>query len=132
MGKEEAERVGVEGFTTSALAGPRRHGPSLTWDFPKMGGTLFWGPYNTDPAIWGSILGSPIFGNPHIIFSGCFASLPASLLPHPEHCWVAAKEFKLSCYNKETLVFAIHTYILYIYTYIYIYKKIYPHNGNVN
>ena len=29
-------------------------------------GTLFWGPYNEDPTIWGTILGSPIFGNPHM------------------------------------------------------------------
>ena len=29
-------------------------------------GTLFWGPYNKDPTIWGTILGSPIFGNPQI------------------------------------------------------------------
>ena len=28
--------------------------------------TLFWGPYNKDPTIWGTILGSPIFGNHHI------------------------------------------------------------------
>ena len=35
-------------------------------DFPKTGGTLFWGPYNKDPTIEGTILGSPIFGNPHI------------------------------------------------------------------
>ena len=32
----------------------------------NRGGTLFWGPYNKDPTIWGAILGSPIFGNPHI------------------------------------------------------------------
>ena len=32
-------------------------------------GTLFWGPYNKDPTIQGTILGSPtIFGNSHI---GC-------------------------------------------------------------
>ena len=29
-------------------------------------GTLNWGPYNKDPTIWGTILGSPIFGNPHM------------------------------------------------------------------
>ena len=22
-----------------------------TWEFPKIGGTLFWGPYNTDPTV---------------------------------------------------------------------------------
>ena len=26
----------------------------------------FGGPYNKDPTIWGSILGSPIFGNPNM------------------------------------------------------------------
>ena len=30
-------------------------------------GTLFWGPYNKDPTIKGTILGSPILGSPHII-----------------------------------------------------------------
>ena len=25
--------------------------PSNTWEFPKIGGTLFWGPYNKDPTI---------------------------------------------------------------------------------
>ena len=33
------------------------------WEFPKIRVTLFWGPYNKDPAIPGTILGSPIFGN---------------------------------------------------------------------
>ena len=39
----------------------------LIWEFPKIRGTLFWGPYNKDPTIWGTILGllgSPIFGTP--------------------------------------------------------------------
>ena len=36
------------------------------WEFPKIRGTLFWCPFNTDPTIYiGSILGSPRFGNPH-------------------------------------------------------------------
>ena len=33
-------------------------------------GTLFWGPYNKDPTIWGTILGSPMgfpkTGDPNI------------------------------------------------------------------
>ena len=33
--------------------------------FRKIRGTLIWGPYNKDPTIKGTILGSPIFGNPH-------------------------------------------------------------------
>ena len=32
-------------------------------------GYLFWGPYNKDPTISGTLLGSPVFGNPHI--GGC-------------------------------------------------------------
>ena len=32
-------------------------------------GTLFWGPCRKDPAIWGTILGSPIVGNPYIVGS---------------------------------------------------------------
>ena len=35
------------------------------WEFPKIRGTLFWGPYNKDP---GTILGSPIFGNPIMVY----------------------------------------------------------------
>ena len=30
-------------------------------------GTLFWGPYNNDPTIEGTVLGSLIFGNSHIV-----------------------------------------------------------------
>ena len=30
-------------------------------------GYLFWGPYNKNPTIYGTILRSPIFGNSHII-----------------------------------------------------------------
>ena len=29
-------------------------------------GTSFWGPYNKDPTILGSMFGSPIFGNSHM------------------------------------------------------------------
>ena len=28
------------------------------WEFPKIWGTLFWGPYNKDPTIQGTVLGS--------------------------------------------------------------------------
>ena len=34
-------------------------------EFPKIRGTLFWGPCDKDPTVWGAILGSPIFGNSH-------------------------------------------------------------------
>ena len=30
----------------------------IIWEFPKLGGTLLWGPYK-DPTIEGTILGSP-------------------------------------------------------------------------
>ena len=33
--------------------------PWPTWEFPTSRGTLFGGPYNKDPTIWGTILGSP-------------------------------------------------------------------------
>ena len=33
--------------------------------FRKLGGTLSWGVFTKDPTIWGTTLGSPIFGNPH-------------------------------------------------------------------
>ena len=38
--------------------------------FPKIRGTLFWGPYNKDPTIQGTVLGSPIFGNPQMVGFG--------------------------------------------------------------
>ena len=38
-----------------------------TWEFSKIRGTLFWGPYNKDPTNQGTtILGTPIFGNSHL------------------------------------------------------------------
>ena len=42
-------------------------GLEAIWEFPKIRGTLLWGPYNKDPTIWGAILGSPIFGTPPYI-----------------------------------------------------------------
>ena len=42
-------------------------GSKAIWDFPKIRATLFWGPYNKDPTMKGTILGSPIFGNPHLL-----------------------------------------------------------------
>ena len=39
----------------------------ITWEFPKIRGTLFGGPHNKDYSILGSILGSPNFGKlPHV------------------------------------------------------------------
>ena len=34
--------------------------------FRKLGCLFLGGPYNKDPTIWGTMLGSPIFGNPHL------------------------------------------------------------------
>ena len=54
--------------------------PTLTpalhriWEFPTIRGTLFWGPYNTDPTFSGTILGSPIFGNSHIEVPSWYAA----------------------------------------------------------
>ena len=36
------------------------------WEFPKTRGTVFWGAYNKDPTISGTLFGSPIFGNSHV------------------------------------------------------------------
>ena len=47
----------------------RTHQRSFLWEFPKIRGTLFGGPYSKDPTIQGTILGSPVFGNSHIVFS---------------------------------------------------------------
>ena len=42
-------------------------GPIFIWEFPQSRGTLFGGdPYNKDPTVWGTIFGSPIFGNSQI------------------------------------------------------------------
>ena len=38
----------------------------LIWEFPKIGGTLFCWPFYKDPTLWGTILGSPTFGDSHI------------------------------------------------------------------
>ena len=43
------------------------HVKSQIWEFPKIRGTLYFGgPYNKDPTIEGTIVGSPIFGKSHI------------------------------------------------------------------
>ena len=51
----------------------------------KIRGTLFWGPYNKDPTIWGTILGSPYFQNPPFVQAagllGVFGALPTPGLP---------------------------------------------------
>ena len=39
----------------------------MIWEFPKIRGTLIWGPYNQDTTSYiGNVLGSPIFGNIHM------------------------------------------------------------------
>ena len=42
----------------------------------NRGVTVFEGPDNKDPTIWGTILGSPIFGSPHIN-----PALPYAIIP---------------------------------------------------
>ena len=43
----------------------------MTWEFPEIRGTLLWGPYNKDPFFGGgTMLGSPILGNPHMDLDG--------------------------------------------------------------
>ena len=37
---------------------------SKIWELPKIRGTLYWGLYNKDPTISGTILGSPISETP--------------------------------------------------------------------
>ena len=81
------------------IALPRSHGPDsseglcslgalwlspsgATWEFPKLRGTLFWGPYNKDPTInKGTISGCPIFGSPPF-----HRFLPRDLCPALEAC----------------------------------------------
>ena len=48
-----------------------------------MRGSLFWGPYNRDPTIWGTILGSPLFGNSHIYSTGQSVGEQAPMFPDP-------------------------------------------------
>ena len=66
----------LEGTVKGSLRGTRRDDCQNGWvwrlvvPYPYMGvsenrGTLFWSPYNKDPTIWGTISGSPIFGNSH-------------------------------------------------------------------
>ena len=47
-----------------------------TWDFRKLRGTFFWGPYNKDPTTWGTILGPPIFGNLQMKSTACSTCFP--------------------------------------------------------
>ena len=62
-GIDERVKNGLEELLVhSPSLGAPPNGPK--WEFPKTSGTLYWDPYNKDPAIKGTILGSPIFGNP--------------------------------------------------------------------
>ena len=49
---------------------------------PKIGGTLFENPYNRDPVIWGTILGFPVFRNPHMVYSDSEVRFPCKVLVH--------------------------------------------------
>ena len=55
------------------------------WGFPKIRGTLFWGPYNKDPTIQGIRLGSPIFGSSQICDVQRLCPTTKSLLPVSSH-----------------------------------------------
>ena len=57
-------RVGLRVQGTSCSHCVTQTFQALKREFPKIRGTLFWGPYNEDPTMYGTILGSPIFGNP--------------------------------------------------------------------
>ena len=54
------------------LISRRIPGLAMSWDgpnmeFPEIRGTLFWGPYNKVPTVWGTYyISVPIFGNSHI------------------------------------------------------------------
>ena len=39
---------------------------SYKWEFPKIRGPYLGAPYNKDPTMSGTILGSPIIGNPQV------------------------------------------------------------------
>ena len=59
-------------FLQEALITSTQPSPMANWEFPKIrgtlfGGTLFGGPYNKDPTIQGTILGSPIIGNSQLV-----------------------------------------------------------------
>ena len=58
-------RVGAYGSMPHNLPKAKPNARNLIWEFPKIRGTVFWGHYNKD-TIKGTILGSPIFGNPHL------------------------------------------------------------------
>ena len=50
----------------SSSSGPLSWPGTEKWTLPKIRGALFWGPYNKDPTIQGTTLGSLIFGNPQM------------------------------------------------------------------
>ena len=52
-------RLRASGLRVSCLKHPNINTKRI-WEFPKIRGTLFWGPYNKDPTIYGTTLGSPI------------------------------------------------------------------------
>ena len=47
-----------DSFTTRAWHGVRipkgAKYPRIIWEFPKIGGSLFWGPDKKNPTIWGT------------------------------------------------------------------------------
>ena len=62
-------------------------------------GTLFWGPYNKDPTIQGTILGSPIFGNSHVEFGvwGLIRARKHQLLARTQDCIYLSPVVSIPC-----------------------------------
>ena len=51
----------------------------------KLGLPLFWGPYNKDPTIWGTILGSSYFRK--LPYRECICGLGFAMLLEALHVW---------------------------------------------
>ena len=83
--KESAVFPFVLGETSPAgsVRGLSSNGPIR--EFPKIRGIFFWGPYNKDPTIWGTILGSPIFGNSRTMSRGMLCKKEGGPM-HVGHC----------------------------------------------
>ena len=56
-------RVPLKGYYKGTIMGSSK-GLYKSLKFLQIRGTLVWGPQNRDPTIQGTVLGSPIFGNP--------------------------------------------------------------------
>ena len=59
------------------------------WEFPNIGGTLFWCPYDKGPTIQGTMLGSPIFGNSQMLQMVIVVTLQSRGRRRVSHCLLA-------------------------------------------